>query len=179
MDEMKKRFFSNITHEFRTPLSLIIAPLEQSRRDKKTPMPIREKTARIQDNAAALLRLINQLPDMSKIEAGSMEVSVSRGDLGTFITDHARGFETSAALKGVGLHIENHFPGEYDFDADKWHKLLLNLLSNAIKFTPQRGRVSRSEEHTSELQSLMRISYAVFCLKQNNYLYLIFSDMSI
>src|SRR3546814_14902876 len=71
-----------------------------------------------------------------------MEVSVSRGDLGTFITDHARGFETSAALKGVGLHIENHFPGEYDFDADKWHKILLNLLSNAIKFTPQGGRVS-------------------------------------
>src|SRR3546814_1801880 len=74
---------------------------------------------------SALLRLINQLLDMSKIEAGSMEVSVSRGDLGTFITDHARGFETSAALKGVGLHIENHFPGEYDFDADKWHKILL------------------------------------------------------
>src|SRR3546814_17934572 len=74
MDEMKMRFFSNITHEFRTPLSLIIAPLEQISRDKKTPMPIREKTARIQDNAAALLRLINQLLDMSKIEAGSMEV---------------------------------------------------------------------------------------------------------
>src|SRR3546814_10953054 len=73
-----------------------------------------------------------------------MEVSVSRGDLGTFITDHARGFETSAALKGVGLHIENHFPGEYDFDADKWHKILLNLLFNAIKFTPQGGRVALS-----------------------------------
>src|SRR3546814_12100567 len=103
---MKMRFFSNITHEFRTPLSLIIAPLEQISRDKKTPMPIREKTARIQDNAAALLRLINQLLDMSKIEAGSMEVSVSRGGLGKFITVHAWGSETSAAFKGWGLTIE-------------------------------------------------------------------------
>src|SRR3546814_17668915 len=90
---------------------------------------------------SALLRLINQLLDMSKIEAGSMEVSVSRGDLGTFITDHARGFETSAALKGVGLHIENQFPGEYAFDAAKWPKILITLLSNAIKFQPKGGRV--------------------------------------
>src|SRR3546814_9838251 len=80
VDEMKMRFFSNITHEFRTPLSLIIAPLEEINQDKKTPDSIRKKTTRIQDNAGALLGLINQLLDMSKIEAGHMRVSLFRGD---------------------------------------------------------------------------------------------------
>src|SRR3546814_5705778 len=140
VDEMKMRFFSNITHEFRTPLSLIIAPLEEINQDKKTPDSIRKKTTRIQDNAGALLGLINQLLDMSKIEAGNMRVSVSRGELGTFIADQAQGFETQAALKGIGLDMDNCLLGEYDFDADKWQKILFNLLSNSIKFKHKGGR---------------------------------------
>src|SRR5690606_24611651 len=78
------------------------------------------------------------------IEAGNMRVSVSRGDLGSFITDHARGFEAQTTLKGVDLDVENDLRGEYDFDADKWQKILFNLLSNAIKFTPEGGRVAIS-----------------------------------
>lgn len=144
MDEMKMRFFSNITHEFRTPLSLIIAPLEQISREMETPPSVRKKINRIQNNAHQLLGLINQLLDMSKMEAGNMGIFLSRGNLGLFIADHVRGFEQQALLKNIRLDFDNKLPGEYDFDADKWQKILFNLLSNAIKFTPGGGLIKVS-----------------------------------
>ena len=144
IDEMKTRFFSNITHEFRTPLSLILAPLEQINQDTKVPLSLRRKTARIQGSAEQLLGLINQLLDMSKMEAGNMAVSLSRGDLGLFIADHIKGFETQLSTKGIRFHFDNNLQGVYQFDADKWQKILFNLLSNAIKFTPGGRRINVS-----------------------------------
>ncbi|QEC53564.1 two component regulator with propeller domain [Anseongella ginsenosidimutans] len=141
MDEMKTRFFSNITHEFRTPLSLIIAPLEQMERETDVPSPVRKRLGGVRNNALRLLRLINQLLDMSKMEAGSMKVSLSRGDLGSFVESNIKSFGSHAELKNIRLQINIGLKGNYNFDADKWQKILSNLLSNAIKFTPCGGEI--------------------------------------
>lgn len=144
MDELKSRFFSNITHEFRTPLSLIIAPLEQISREKETSVSIRERLNGIQSSARHLFRLVDQLLDMSKMEAGSMTVSLSRGDLGLFIMEQVNVFETQARIRDIGIGIGNDLREEYEFDVDKWQKILFNLLSNAIKYTSDGGFINVS-----------------------------------
>jgi signal transduction histidine kinase/CheY-like chemotaxis protein/AraC-like DNA-binding protein/ligand-binding sensor domain-containing protein len=142
VDEMKSRFFSNITHEFRTPLTLIIAPLEELNKDAATPVVVKNKLSIIQRNARQLARLINQLLDLSKLEAGNMKISLSRGELQLFIADCVQSFEQIVVSKQVHLHFEvDAVNGEYLFDAGKLEKIVFNLLSNAIKFTPPGGEV--------------------------------------
>lgn len=163
VDEMKSRFFSNITHEFRTPLSLIIAPLEEMEKDAATPVAVKKKLAVVQRNAHQLARLINQLLDLSKLEAGNMKTSISRGDLNSFIEDCVKSFEPFAASKQLHLHFEAAaVAGESLFDAGKMEKIMFNLLSNAIKFTPEGGRITvqvnamQESEETYTLQLNVR-----------------------
>src|SRR5206468_10254951 len=123
VDEMKNRFFSNITHEFRTPLSLIIAPLEELNKDAATPAVIKNKLCVIQRNAQQLARLINQLLDLSKLEAGNMKIDLARGDLREFIADCIRSFEPLATAKHLHIQYEaGEVNGEYLFDAGKLEK---------------------------------------------------------
>lgn len=143
VDEMKSRFFSNITHEFRTPLSLIIAPLEDLNKDSTIPVSVKNKLSGIHRNAQQLARLINQLLDLSKLEAGNMKTSISRGDLKLFIADCVKTFEPLAESKQIHLYSEaGTTNGEYLFDAGQFEKIVFNLLSNAIKFTPKGGKVT-------------------------------------
>lgn len=143
IDEMKSRFFSNITHEFRTPLSLIISPLEDLKSHPEIPLPVRKKLSGIQRNAQQLARLINQLLDLSKLEAGSMKTSLSRGELNLFVDDCVRSFKLLAEAKHVQLNYSaDDVSGEYVFDSDKCEKIIFNLLSNAIKFTTEGGVVN-------------------------------------
>lgn len=142
MDEMKTRFFSNITHEFRTPLSLIIAPLEQINKDKGVTPALKKKMSVIHRNAQQLLHLINQLLDMSKMDAGNMKVFLSRGDLSLFVQGIIKDFEGRSSAKNIELHFESNLQEEYNFDADKWQKIVSNLLSNAVKFTPENGHIT-------------------------------------
>lgn len=160
MDEMKSRFFSNITHEFKTPLSLIISPLEQINKDRKTSPAIKKKLSGIQHNANQLLHLINQLLDLSKIEANSMRISLSRGDLHQFLKDIVLVFEGQAFSKNIQLHFNSTVQGNYLFDTDKWQKIFSNLLSNAIKFTPEEGiiniRLSEIRDSTHNIQLVVQ-----------------------
>lgn len=143
MDELKSHFFSNITHEFRTPLSLIISPVEQIQQDPGTPPVIQKKLSVVQRNAKQLLQLINQLLDMSKIESGNMKLSLSRGIIKPFIEECVQAFEPIAMSKRIDLRfIVLAGEEEYLFDADKIQKILYNLLSNAIKFTPENGSIT-------------------------------------
>ena len=141
LDEMKSRFFSNITHEFRTPLSLIISPVEKLQREAKD-----EQTSRtlftIRANANRLLQLINQLLDLSKLDAGSMHLNFFRGRLDAFIEEMLSLFLPLAERKQIELTCHCSLPDEYLFDADKLKTILFNLLSNALKFTPAGGRIS-------------------------------------
>ncbi|MBC3786784.1 hybrid sensor histidine kinase/response regulator transcription factor [Spirosoma utsteinense] len=143
VDELKTRFFSNITHEFRTPLSLIISPVEKLLLDPQFDTRTRQTLALVQRNARQLLRLINQLLDLSKLEANSMGVSTMRGILTEFVGQLIDSFRPAAEQKGVTLHYNTQdIQQEHLFDADKWEKILTNLLSNALKFTGSGGEVT-------------------------------------
>ena len=136
IDAMKTRFFSNITHELRTPLSLIISPVDTLLERNDLPTPYQHQLATVRRNARQLLRLINQLLDINKLEAQQMSLINEVGNLPDFIGQIVDLFRPSAAIKNLELNYETELtPGNYIFDADKWEKILYNLLSNAIKFT--------------------------------------------
>jgi signal transduction histidine kinase/DNA-binding NarL/FixJ family response regulator/streptogramin lyase len=143
MDEMKTRFFSNITHEFRTPLSLIISPVEKLQTEL-TDEKVRKTLSSVQRNAQRLLQLINQLLDLSKLETGKMQLSFSRGRLDEFIREVVNLFMPLAERQQIELSCQCDLSQEYLFEADKLKTVLFNLLSNALKFTPEGGKVTAS-----------------------------------
>ncbi len=141
IDEMKSSFFANVTHEFRTPLTLILAPTEQLNRKLRDPDDQRHLSV-IDRNANQLLGLVNQLLDLSKLEAGALPVVEVRGHLGQFIGQTVESFREVGQMRGVELVFEGETSaGMYWFDADKLARILNNLLSNALKFTATGGRV--------------------------------------
>ncbi|GAB3808451.1 two-component regulator propeller domain-containing protein [Spirosoma humi] len=144
VDELKTRLFSNITHEFRTPLSLIISPVEKLLQDGRLDASTRQILALVQRNADQLLRLINQLLDLSKLEAHHMNIALTRGEVAEFVNRIIESFQQGAELKNIQLIYTATAvtPKERLFDADKWEKIITNLLSNALKFTPEGGQVT-------------------------------------
>lgn len=157
IDEMKTRFFSNITHEFRTPLSLIISPIEKLQREIKDEQTSKTLST-IQGNANRLLQLINQLLDLSKLDAGSMQLNYCRGRLDHFIAEMVSLFWPLAERQQIGLTCQCSLTREYLFDADKLRTILFNLLSNALKFTPAGGKiaVTASEDEDSKIRISIR-----------------------
>ncbi|QDK82220.1 response regulator [Spirosoma sp. KCTC 42546] len=142
VDELKTRFFSNITHELRTPLSLILTPVEKLLQGNRLDNSTSQTLALVQRNANQLLRLINQLLDLSKLEANSMPVSFMRGEVSEFVSQLVDSFRPAAEQKGITLqYTADELPPEQLFDADKWEKILTNLLSNALKFTGAGGTI--------------------------------------
>lgn len=139
MDKIKSNFFTNISHEFRTPLSLIIAPLEKELMGKTK----KAETEMMYRNARRLQNLINQLLDLSKLESGKMKVFLCKNDLTPFIKLQLSSFYTLAQSKNITFsHTIPGTPTDAYFDADKLEIILNNLLSNAFKFTPEGGEVS-------------------------------------
>ncbi|MEO8471657.1 MAG: two-component regulator propeller domain-containing protein [Chryseolinea sp.] len=155
VDEMKTRFFSNITHEFRTPLSLIIPATDQLM-SEVTPKQ-QNRLSVIKRQARQLLQLINQLLDLSKLESGSMRISESQGDISMFTSSLLDSFRPSAEERGIALQYDSQVKsGDLRFDTEKWGKIVLNLLSNALKFTPAGGEVtlrlmSKTADETSSV----------------------------
>jgi adenylate cyclase len=140
MDRIKTRFFANISHEFRTPLTLIIGPLEDCLAGSAKP-PLSQLEAMLR-NCRLLLRLINQLLDIAKLEAAGMKLTTKRGNLTQFLDGIVRSFTPSAERSGIRLQAGAD-DGDviFYFDAEKLEKVFSNLLSNALKFTPQGGKV--------------------------------------
>ena len=137
MDAMKTRFFANITHELRAPLSLIVAPVDKLLESNDLPIFYQQQLVTVRRNARQLLRLINQLLDINKLEAQQMDIVDEVGDLPGFVGQLVDLFRPSADIKTIALTYQTDLlPGNYQFDAGKWEKILYNLLSNAIKFTP-------------------------------------------
>ncbi len=142
IDRLRSGFFTNISHEFRTPLTLIISPLEQFLTDR-TPDSRRPQLQTMHHNANRLLRLINQLLDLSKLESDSFRPDISRQDIIEFVRGVTGSFAAQANKQDVGLHIEvepAHFPAW--FDPDIIEKVLYNLIANALKFTPAGGSIT-------------------------------------
>lgn len=141
-DTIKSRFFTNISHEFRTPLSLIMGPVEEQLRERNIGTAQRKTLTVIQRNANRLLALVNQLLDLSKLEAGKMELSVRPGNLSKFLRLLTASFDSLAEHRQIRF-IKNipdieHLVG---YDADKVEKIAGNILFNAFKFTPSGGQV--------------------------------------
>ncbi|MGC9471867.1 MAG: two-component regulator propeller domain-containing protein [Bacteroidales bacterium] len=134
-------FFTQVSHEFRSPLNLIISPIEQMMKETRLDEGIKNNLQIIYQNTQRLLRLINQLLEIRKVETGEIEMKVTRGDLVSFIENISRSFSNQASMKGI--RFEYH-PGErieMYFDREIVENIVYNLLSNAIKYTPQKGMV--------------------------------------
>jgi len=144
MDKVKSRFFANISHEFRTPLTLIMGPLEQmlsEDRDRKE----NKKLNLMLRNSQRLLNLINQLLDLSKFDSGTMKLQAQQHNIIPFLKGIVNSFDLSAAQHEVDLIFQ---AGEDSiilyFDPEKLEHIIGNLLINAVKFTPKGGKITVS-----------------------------------
>lgn len=140
LNETRSRFFANISHEFRTPLTVILG-MAASLNDKPDPQ-LHQMGELIERNGSNLLRLINQILDLSKLESGEMHLHPIRADLVSFTRYVGESFHSMAGAKGIQLHfLSDEETCEADFDKDKLQDIIANLLGNALKFTPVGGHV--------------------------------------
>ena len=143
MDGIKSKFFANISHEFRTPLTLILGPAEKIEKNEST-NPVKDASI-ITRNSKRLLQLVNQLLDLSKLEAGKLKLEASKGNIVSFVKGITLSFESLSESKDITLKIlsDKEFIELY-FDKEKMIKILTNLLSNSLKFTHEEGKVTVS-----------------------------------
>ncbi|GAB3641024.1 two-component regulator propeller domain-containing protein [Spirosoma arcticum] len=142
VDEMKTRFFTNVSHEFRTPLTLIISPLQQLIYDDNDTGRQRQLQL-IFRNAKRLLNLVNQLLDFRKMEVQGLTLRPTRQDIVAFSREIFYSFSDLSERKHISFMFDANV-AELDavFDQDKVERILFNLLSNAFKFTPEQGHVA-------------------------------------
>jgi GAF domain-containing protein/class 3 adenylate cyclase len=143
-DRLKTEFFQNISHEFRTPLTLTIGPLE-SACSRKEDLPY-EQAAIALRNSRRLLRLVNQLLDLQRLDAGRMQPSFRPCDLVGFCYSTAESFLPYCEKKGINLVTQLQECPLLYLDIERFDKVLYNLLSNAVKFTPEGGTITLSVE---------------------------------
>ncbi|MDE7385569.1 MAG: response regulator [Muribaculaceae bacterium] len=135
-------FFTNITHEFRTPITLIIGPIERALKLSTNPKVI-EQLQFVERNSKNLLTLVNQLMDFRKIESGKMEISRTMGDFTRFLNDVVKPFRPVADERGIDIRVLMRLKyNRFAFDEESLRKVSVNLLANAIKFTPDGGTVT-------------------------------------
>lgn len=142
LDRAKTTFFSNVSHEFRTPLTLLMGPLEDGLRDPHIPPQLREQLKLAHRNSLRLLKLVNSLLDFSRVEAGRVHAHFEPLDLGALTRDVASTFESVMHQGGLELVIDCQALTEpVQADSEMWEKIVLNLLLNAFKYTLE-GQVS-------------------------------------
>jgi len=142
VNEMNMSFFANISHEFRTPLTMISAPLEQLRNEGNLSSEQDSMLRIVQRSVRRMLRLVNQLLDFHKLENDTLRLGVDRGDLALALAEISDIFRINAREKGIGLVTQGlEQPLDATFDRDKIEKIVTNLMSNAVKFTPSGGRI--------------------------------------
>ena len=140
LDEVKNRLYTNITHEFRTPLTVILGMVQRIKVQPTNWME--EGLNMIQRNGQNLLRLVNQMLDLSKLESGKLDLNMVQGDIIQYLGYVMESFQSYAAIKDIRLHF--HSEEEellMDYDPDNLLNVVSNLLSNAIKFTEKGGDV--------------------------------------
>ncbi len=160
LDEMKLRFFTNISHEFRTPLTLILTPIEKM---VKTARDLKEKEQleMIMRNARQLLTLVNQVLDFRKLDMAGHHLNLSQGDVISFVKEIFNSFTDGFAKKKIRAMFDSSIDALWvNFDQDKLQKVMMNLLSNAMKFTPEEGEiiVKISANEARNDMAMLRIS---------------------
>ncbi|MDH3710172.1 MAG: response regulator, partial [Cyclobacteriaceae bacterium] len=154
MDHLKSRLFANISHEFRTPLTLIKGPVEQLLKDSSEKLSLTHSQM-INRNADRLLRLVNQLLDLSKLDSGKLHLNATEGDFFKFLRRVASSFSSHAAQRDLDYEI--NIPNSTlwtSFDKDKVENIIYNLLANAFKFTEDGGIIGLSAVHESDQLTL-------------------------
>lgn len=144
MDRVKSEFFANVSHEFRTPLTLIIGPLEDLQADPRSSLSTvaQQNVAFALRNSQRLLRLIGQLLDTAKLETGNLTLNTQVLNLNTFVHGLTRSFAPLAERGGVEIQVDvPDAPTPVDVDPDTMEKMFGNLISNALKFTPNSSTV--------------------------------------
>jgi len=149
LDTAKTAFFSNVSHEFRTPLTLMLGPLEDALTDSAAPLSAAQR-ARVQaahDNSQRLLKLVNALLDFSRLEAGRLKARCAPLDIGTFTAELAGMFRSAFDRAGLSFEVDCPRLSEPVWvDRDMWEKVVPNLVSNALKFTHAGGVTVRVRE---------------------------------
>ncbi|WP_244237235.1 ATP-binding response regulator [Corallococcus llansteffanensis] len=159
IDRAKTAFFSNVSHEFRTPLTLILGPLEESLADTSSPLPPAQRVRQelTHRNALRLLKLVNSLLDFSRIEAGRVKASFHPTDLARLTEDLASVFRSAMEKAGLEYTVDTPDVGEPVYvDRDMWEKVVLNLLSNAFKFTLHGGVTVRLAREGHQVRLTVR-----------------------
>ncbi|WP_338359140.1 response regulator [Yeosuana marina] len=142
LDILKSNFFANISHEFRTPLTLISSPIDDILTDDSISNKKREQFTVAKQNSERLLSLVNQLLDLSKIDAGQLKLHLQEGNVLQLISALSQSFTYSATQKNINLNLNIKQSDENVwFDKDAVEKITVNLLSNALKYTPENGSV--------------------------------------
>ncbi|MBI5360484.1 MAG: response regulator [Planctomycetes bacterium] len=153
IDRMKSDFVSNVSHELRTPLTSIKGAVELLLTGAEGPLSDSQKEflTIVKNNSARLIKLISDLLDLSKIEAGKIEMEIKRARLGKIIADAVTEIKMIAVNKGINISVRNgENSAEILCDENRIRQVLINLMGNAIKFTPQGGAITVTLEETEE-----------------------------
>ncbi len=143
INKLKLKFFTNISHEFRTPLTLILGPLQKLASNTHHDEETKTQLQLIQRNANTLLELINQLLNFRKSEAGELKLQVSQNNIISFIEEIKLSFDELAKSRGIKFGFEHNMKRiDVWFDAMELKKVIINILSNAFKFTPDDGEIT-------------------------------------
>jgi signal transduction histidine kinase/ligand-binding sensor domain-containing protein/DNA-binding response OmpR family regulator len=150
LDRLKLKFLTNLSHDFRTPISLISGPIDQLIDGERTNAKL-DKLYIVRRNAKRLLNLVNQLLDFRKLEEQELKLQLSRGEFVSFVKDVSDSFRDLSERKHINFSFSSTIQHlEALFDADKIERILFNLLSNAFKFTLEGGHISVVLENAPE-----------------------------
>ncbi|NRA50482.1 MAG: response regulator, partial [Phaeodactylibacter sp.] len=154
LDELKSRFFTNISHELRTPVTLIKAPLEHLLQTKgyTSAEAMKKSLQRVVNNAGKLSRLIEELLDLSKLEARKAKLKEEPTPLAAFCRQLFASYESGVQLKSIEYRLENELREDdfYLIDRNRFEKIVNNFLSNALKFTPENGSIKMRAKEEGE-----------------------------
>jgi signal transduction histidine kinase/DNA-binding response OmpR family regulator len=155
LDTVKTQLYTNITHEFRTPLTVILGIAQQVQ--QKPDEHFNKGMDMIIRNGQSLLKLVNEMLDLSKLETGKMTLQLVNGDLINFLRYIVESFHSLAESQGKQLHFLSEMDSfQAQYDAEKMRQIISNLVSNALKFTPQKGNIyiSISDEKTVQDEAI-------------------------
>lgn len=168
LHQLKSEFFINITHELKTPLTLILAPVEDLLSQKIENANIRNRLKMVKRNADKVLRLINQIVEVRKIETSTGFLEVREHNLVEFVREIASGFNEISRIKSIDLNInsrENDLP--LWFDRNKLDVAITNLLANAFKYTKENGKINVSIARDSAENGLDTSDYIYIIIEDN------------
>ena len=143
LDKLKSNFFTNISHEFRTPLTLITSPIDDTLSDTSISDQKRQQFTVAKQNSERLLSLVNQVLDLSKIDAGQLKLHIEHSNITTLLSALSKSFSYAAKQSNINYKIDIKQTDDMVwFDKDALEKITVNLVSNALKYTPENGSVT-------------------------------------